>query len=551
MDRLRAAEAARQLVEAGSEARTGCGRRMLSPDATAKRVVDTRKWHPEGRYGIPIERIDCGDFAGKRFIPLLPGAADRLPQEIQELLKAQKALVVSLNSTKMARNGIEWQPGRDKPVAPPIDARTASIPRLDEEIKVPRFGFAELFAGLGGFRVALEALGGECRFASEIERFTRQMYELNFGATSPPVAGDIREVPDADLPEVDLLVAGFPCQPFSALGSQPAFEDDKGLLFREIVRVLNASKAKSFLLENVPGLLDCDGGRALQQIQHELQTVGLHDGQPGYAVHVRTANARNLTAQSRKRVFFFGFRKDLEAAQKPFTLPFIPELQLRAGDIFEPESKELDIYELSEEHFEGLKESQKWARRGGMTDTLAWEEKVCNTLVAHYGTSLSKGNSQLVPRPAPSRPRRFTPRECARLMGFPNSFRLTERTEPPTMWFRALYKMFGNSVSPPLVALLASAILEHLTSSPQKVTWNQLGESVALRLALEAVAPERQAKVKQMLHSSWTSESRAPLVFFICELRSRRRRPLRRPSSRRFLGGRPFGHFRGGEEHHL
>ncbi|CAK9040183.1 unnamed protein product [Durusdinium trenchii] len=346
-----------------------------------------RKWHPEGRYGIPIERIDCGDFAGKRFIPLLPGAADRLPQEIQELLKAQKALVVSLNSTKMARNGIEWQPGRDKPVAPPIDARTASIPRLDEEIKVPRFGFAELFAGLGGFRVALEALGGECRFASEIERFTRQMYELNFGATSPPVAGDIREVPDADLPEVDLLVAGFPCQPFSALGSQPAFEDDKGLLFREIVRVLNASKAKSFLLENVPGLLDCDGGRALQQIQHELQTVGLHDGQPGYAVHVRTANARNLTAQSRKRVFFFGFRKDLEAAQKPFTLPFIPELQLRAGDIFEPESKELDIYELSEEHFEGLKESQKWARRGGMTDTLAWEEKVCNTLVAHYGTS--------------------------------------------------------------------------------------------------------------------------------------------------------------------
>ena len=97
-----------------------------------------------------------------------------------------------------------------------------------------------------------------------------------------------------------------------------------------------------------------------------------------------------------------------------------------------------DIYGLSDEHFKSLKESRKWAKRGGMTDTLVWEDKLCNTLVSHYGTSLGKGNSQLVARQAPLNPRRFTPRECARLMGFPDSYRLTERSpENPSMWFLA------------------------------------------------------------------------------------------------------------------
>ena len=113
---------------------------------------------------------------------------------------------------------------------------------------------------------------------------------------------------------------------------------------------------------------------------------------------------------------------------------FLGSLPLAAPRMQETDGE--DIYGLSDEHFRSLKESKKWAKRGGMTDTLVWEDKLCNTLVSHYGTSLGKGNSQLVARQAPLNPRRFTPRECARLMGFPDSYRLTERPkENPSMWF--------------------------------------------------------------------------------------------------------------------
>ena len=126
------------------------------------------------------------------------------------------------------------------------------------------------------------------------------MYLRNFG-NAPAVAGDIQEVHASAIPQHDILVAGFPCQPFSALGTQPAFDDDRGLLFREIVRVLEASQPKFFLLENVPGLLRCDDGRVLETIREELS-------QAGYDVLVETVNAKALTAQARKRVFIIGFR---------------------------------------------------------------------------------------------------------------------------------------------------------------------------------------------------------------------------------------------------
>lgn len=127
-----------------------------------------------------------------------------------------------------------------------------------------------------------------------------------------------------------------------------------------------------------------------------------------------------------------------------------------------------------------------------MTDTLIWEEKVCNTLVSHYGTSLTKGTSQLVPRPCPHRPRRLTVRECARLMGFPETYRFPPRPfEKPSAWFRALYKMLGNSVCPPLVAVLAGGLL------------GLSGQGAGLKLALEAMAPQERERVRKALHPSW------------------------------------------------
>ena len=481
-----------------------------SYQALAESNCIPRRWHVEGRWGIPIEQIKSGQHQGMRFIPLLYQAEQRLPKEVLALLDAGTACLIPQNSSNASKAGAwtDWHPGhktaicqQTSAIAPPAfvfiiffifcpflsllylflsdlaflpphislqsamcffffeNTKKTTHPLLffsHGKVRMPSpsslgtasFTFAELFAGIGGFRLGLESLGGRCVFASEIEPFTREVYILNFGEV-PPIAGDIRKVKDEEIPLVDLLVAGFPCQPFSALGTQPAFEDDRGLLFHEIVRVLKASKAKSFLLENVPGLLDCDDGRALQAIKRELI-------QSGYEVQIRTANARNLTAQSRKRVFFFGVREDLATLGDDFALPFIPELHLRARDFLQTEeelSDEADIYALSEEHFNSLKESKKWSRRGGMTDTLVWEEKLCNTLVSHYGTSLGKGNSQLVPRTAPLNPRRFTPRECARLMGFPDTFRLTDRPEDhPSVWFlelgysRSLHTSFGSYV---------------------------------------------------------------------------------------------------------
>lgn len=484
-----------------------------SYQALAESNCIPRRWHVEGRWGIPIEQIKSGQHQGMRFIPLLYQAEQRLPKEVLALLDAGTACLIPQNSSNASKAGAwtDWHPGHQTDTPPRICQQTSTIapPAFvfifffflflsffesfvfvsvrscifasthlpskcyvffllrkhknndihcfffsHGKVRMPSpsslgtasFTFAELFAGIGGFRLGLESVGGRCVFASEIEPFTREVYILNFGEV-PPIAGDIRKVKDEEIPLVDLLVAGFPCQPFSALGTQPAFEDDRGLLFHEIVRVLKASKAKSFLLENVPGLLDCDDGRALQAIKRELI-------QSGYEVQIRTANARNLTAQSRKRVFFFGVREDLATLGDDFALPFIPELHLRARDFLQTEeelSDEADIYALSEEHFSSLKESKKWSRRGGMTDTLVWEEKLCNTLVSHYGTSLGKGNSQLVPRTAPLNPRRFTPRECARLMGFPDTFRLTDRPEDhPSVWFlelgysRSLHTSFGS-----------------------------------------------------------------------------------------------------------
>ncbi|CAE7573306.1 dsaVM, partial [Symbiodinium sp. CCMP2592] len=431
-----------------------------------------RRWHPEGRYGIPIQ---VAEDSQQRLIPLLADAVDRLPASLRAALTA--------GTVHLRAQEIPWK--EPKPVrSRPGVSELSLLPRGPG--KAVNFTFAELFAGIGGFRLGLESLGGNCVFACEIEPHTRDMYLHNFGNV-PAVAGDIQEVHASAIPPHDILVAGFPCQPFSALGTQPAFDDDRGLLFREIVRVLEASQPKFFLLENVPGLLRCDDGRVLETIREELS-------QAGYDVLVETVNAKALTAQARKRVFIIGFRTESQLAHE-FQLPHIPDLCLRAEDILETEDEVmrsglLEDYTLTDEQFERLKGSAKWARRGGMSSTLAWGDKVCATLVGHYGKTLRKGNSQLVPRQAPFKPRRFTPRECARLMGFPNSFKLTEPEEgqSPGMWYRALYKMFGNSVSPPVVAVLAGAIL----ASEEAEAPGDLGITAALGLALEAMTPRRR-----------------------------------------------------------
>ena len=163
-----------------------------------------------------------------------------------------------------------------------------------------------MFAGIGGFGVALEALGGKCVFYSELLTECRETYKLNFPDTNDSfIHGDIYEVPDSAFPRhLDLLVAGFPCQPFSNLGEQPGFNCEKGRghLFLQIVRALNLSQPKAFLLENVPGLLG---------MKDTLDVIVKAFCGAGYKVNAEVCSARGLTATGRKRLFFVGIRQDL------------------------------------------------------------------------------------------------------------------------------------------------------------------------------------------------------------------------------------------------
>lgn len=249
------------------------------------------------------------------------------------------------------------------------------------------------------------------------------------------------------------ISGGFPCQPFSNLSEQPGFQCPKGrgLLFEEIVRVLRISQPKAFLLENVPGLRDMK--ESFDHIVMALEGVG-------YQVVCEVCNARGMTATKRKRLFFTGHRKDLESSSV-FRFPFVPDLKLRAQDILDYDelpSKELELLRLSDETFSQLSKAKRWRPHH-----LAWPNKSCDTMTSHYGNAVGRGESQLVPSHAPYNPRRFTARECGRLMGFPNSFQLIAQSENQgdMAYQKQFYRMFGNAVCPPLIAVLAGAVLEH------------------------------------------------------------------------------------------
>lgn len=275
---------------------------------------------------------------------------------------------------------------------------------------------------------------------------------------------------------------GFPCQPFSNLSSQPGLncEKGRGVLFQEIVRVLHVSRPKVFLLENVPGLRDMK-----ETFQHILGAFE----DAGYQVFWEVCNARGLTATSRKRLFFVGFRSDVSDKPIPFEFPFVPDLQLKAQNILDYDelpTEELAILRLSDETMDRLLSCGRWR-----SHSLAWPNRPCDTITSHYGNAVGRGESQLVPCSAPHHPRRFSVRECARLMGFPDSYRLLPpKADQGDMAYRKLhYRMFGNAVCPPIVAVLAGAALDHCEIQDlngQDLNWTEKGLNTAVALGMAA-----------------------------------------------------------------
>lgn len=310
------------------------------------------------------------------------------------------------------------------------------------------FTFVDLFAGIGGFHVALKELGGQCVFASEWDEHAQRTYEANHGLK--PV-GDITQVEPSSIPKHTILTAGFPCQPFSiagvtkanALGRHHGFKHPtQGTLFFNVKEIIAKKQPDAFILENVKNLVSHDKGRTFKVILDTLEN------ELGYKVSYKVLDAQHVVPQHRERIFIVGFRDKKISYEVPDLTGHRPKLStvLEKGEV---DAK----YTLTPKLWEYLqKYAAKHKRAGnGFGFGLVTPDSVTRTLSARY---YKDGAEILVAQPR-KRPRRLTPRECARLMGYPADFKI-----PVSDW-RA-YRQFGNSVVVPVVKQVATSVVEAL-----------------------------------------------------------------------------------------
>lgn len=293
----------------------------------------------------------------------------------------------------------------------------------------------DLFAGIGGIRLGFDqAFGGvNCVFTSEIDKFAIQTYKANFGDDN--IHGDITEISEFDVPEHDILLAGFPCQPFSQAGLKKGFSDTRGTLFFDIERILLERKPKAFLLENVKQLRGHDKGRTLQVILDHLKDAG-------YVVYHDVLKARDFgIPQNRERIFIVGF---LDQSIE-FKFPEPIGIETKVGSILEP--KVDDLYTISDKLWEGhqrRKIQNKLNGKGFGYGLFNEESAYTNTISARY----YKDGSEILIEQKGRNPRKITPREAARLQGYPDTY------EIPVSNAQA-YKQFGNSVCVPVIEAIA------------------------------------------------------------------------------------------------
>lgn len=315
----------------------------------------------------------------------------------------------------------------------------------------PNYKFIDLFAGIGGMRLAFEQAGGTCVYSNEWNSFSQKTYAANFGETPE---GDITKVNAADIPDHDILAAGFPCQPFSiagvskknSLGRATGFEDKtQGTLFFDVCRILKEKRPKSFMLENVKNLCSHDRGRTFAVIQSALAELN-------YRIFYQILDGQYYVPQHRERIVIIGFDMERYGCDIDFTFDLHPpKKQPKLRDILEPE---VDAkYTLSDNLWQYLQNyAAKHRELGhGFGYGLAPLDGITRTLSARY----YKDGSEILIAQDGRNPRRLTPRECARLQGFPDSFII------PVSDTQA-YRQFGNSVVVPLIADAASLLVNKL-----------------------------------------------------------------------------------------
>ncbi len=322
---------------------------------------------------------------------------------------------------------------------------------FEDLIAVEKFRFIDLFAGIGGMRLAFEKAGGRCVYSSEWNKYSQQTYFANFGDQPD---GDITKVKASDIPDHDILVAGFPCQPFSiagvskknSLGRATGFQDKtQGTLFFDVCRILQEKRPKAFMLENVKNLCSHDKGRTFRIIRESLDELD-------YEIFYSVLDGQNYVPQHRERIIIVGFDRERYGSNIGFEFdlhPVMPKPVMR--NILDNQVE--DKYTLSDKLWTYLQNyaNKHKAAGNGFGFGIAEPNGVSRTLSARY---YKDGSEILIAQPGKN-PRRLTPRECARLQGFPESFKI------PVSDTQA-YQQFGNSVVVPLMADVAGLIVEKL-----------------------------------------------------------------------------------------
>ena len=369
-----------------------------------------------------------------------------------------------------------WELGEHKP----SKSKLAKILELHEEApfrnenKNPKFRFIDLFAGIGGIRLPFQQLGGECVFSSEWDKFAQRTYAANYGEVP---SGDITQIIASDIPDHDILMGGFPCQSFSQAGLKKGFEDTRGTMFFEIQRILGEKRPKVFLLENVKQLKGHDKGRTLQTILNiltgesdlPLDDVPMSDDarealgkKLNYWVDYKVLRAADFgIPQNRERIFIVGFDRDYFGENidfnKIFKWPEPTNQPTKVGDILE--SQEIldaleDKYTISDKLWAGhlRRKAEHGIKGNGFGYSLFnRESSYTNTISARY---YKDGSEVLIDQSHLGKnPRKLTPRECARLQGFPDDFIVDAVSQGQ------IYKQFGNSVCVKVIQAVAKQIV--------------------------------------------------------------------------------------------
>ena len=351
-----------------------------------------------------------------------------------------------------------------------------------------KFSFIDLFAGIGGIRIPFQNLGGKCVFTSEWDKFAQRTYAANFGEVP---SGDITKINASDIHHHDVLLGGFPCQAFSQAGLGKGFSDTRGTMFFEIQRILSEKRPKAFLLENVKQLRGHDKGRTLDTILSTLRGKKAADvaydipmseearnalsGDLNYWVDTKVLRAADFGApQNRERIFIVGFDKDYFGPDVNFddifSWPVPPCTPTRVGDILSPVSdiEADDKYTISDRLWAGhQKRKQGHLNKGnGFGYSLVNEQTpYTNTLSARY---YKDGSEILVDQGVLGKnPRKLTPRECARVQGFPEDFIVD------VVSHGQIYKQFGNSVCINVIEAVAKNMIKALEDAEQTLVADQ------------------------------------------------------------------------------